>query len=83
MLAGAAPAGPITAEAARMRHRSVTDQPTGFHSSTDQEAIMAKGQKRSSREPKKPKAEKPKPATGATSILKEKPGSGSRTWAWA
>ena len=39
---------------------------------------MAEGQKRSSREPKKPKAEKPKPATGATSILKEKPGSGSR-----
>jgi hypothetical protein len=39
---------------------------------------MAKGQKRSSREPKKPKAEKPKPATGTTSILKEKPGSGSR-----
>jgi hypothetical protein len=35
---------------------------------------MAKGQKRSSREPKKPKAEKPKPATGATSILKGKPG---------
>jgi len=39
---------------------------------------MAKGQKRSSREPKKPKAEKPKPATGTTSILKKKPGSGSR-----
>ena len=46
-----------------------------FLSVTD---IMAKGQKRSSREPKKPKAEKPKPATGTTSILKEKPGSGSR-----
>ncbi|MGO9474935.1 MAG: hypothetical protein ACLPWS_16270 [Rhodomicrobium sp.] len=38
---------------------------------------MAKGQKRSSREPKKPKAEKPKHAAGATSILKEKPGGGS------
>ena len=37
---------------------------------------MAKGQKRSNREPKKPKAEKPKPAVGSTSILKEKPGSG-------
>jgi hypothetical protein len=40
-----------------------------------QETIMAKGQKRSNREPKKPKAEKPKPAAGSTSILK--PGSGS------
>jgi hypothetical protein len=40
--------------------------------------IMAKGQKRSSREPKKPKAGKPKPAVGkSTSILKEKSGSGS------
>jgi len=29
------------------------------------------------REPKKPKAEKPKPAAGATKIVKEKPGSGS------
>jgi hypothetical protein len=34
---------------------------------------MAKGQKRSNREPKKPKAEKPKPAPGHTPILK--PGS--------
>ena len=39
-----------------------------------QEAIMAKGQKRSSREPKKPKTDKPKPA--ATS-LKEKPSGAS------
>jgi hypothetical protein len=28
------------------------------------EAIMAKGQKRSTREPKKPKKEKPKPTAG-------------------
>jgi hypothetical protein len=35
---------------------------------------MAKGQKRSSREPKKPKAEKPKPGAGSASVLK--PGSG-------
>ncbi len=40
-----------------------------------QEAIMAKGQKRSNREPKKPKAEKPKPAAGHTAA--SKPGSGS------
>ena len=40
---------------------------------------MAKGQKRSNREPKKPKAEKPKPAVGSASVLKEKTGSGSAT----
>jgi hypothetical protein len=34
---------------------------------------MAKGQKRSSREPKKPKAEKPKPAATSASIPKGKP----------
>jgi hypothetical protein len=38
---------------------------------------MAKGQKRSSREPKKPKAEKPKPAAISSSFLKEKPSGGS------
>jgi hypothetical protein len=39
---------------------------------------MAKGQKRSNREPKKLKAEKPKPAAAASpSFLKEKPGGGS------
>ncbi len=36
---------------------------------------MAKGQQRSNREAKKPKAEKPKAApSGATRIVKEKPG---------
>lgn len=40
---------------------------------------MAKGQKRSNREPKKPKAEKPKPAAGAAHLFKEKPGGGSGT----
>ena len=44
-----------------------------------QEKIMAKGQKRSNREPKKPKAEKPKPAAGSTSIVKHKPASGLGT----
>jgi len=34
---------------------------------------MAKGQNRSSREPKKPKADKPKPAATSTSLLKKKP----------
>jgi len=38
---------------------------------------MAKGQKRSNREPKKPKAEKRKPAVGSTSFSKEKPSSAS------
>ncbi|MGA7327778.1 MAG: hypothetical protein WBX25_25635 [Rhodomicrobium sp.] len=38
---------------------------------------MAKGQKRSSREPKKPKAEKPKAAAASASIVKEKPSGGS------
>jgi len=37
---------------------------------------MAKGQKRSSREPKKPKAKKPKPAAPSSSFLKEKFGAG-------
>jgi hypothetical protein len=38
---------------------------------------MAKGQKRSNREAKKPKAEKPKPAQASGSIVKEKPSGGS------
>jgi len=38
---------------------------------------MAKGQKRSSREPKKPKAKKSKPTAPSSSFLKEKPGGGS------
>ena len=40
---------------------------------------MARGQKRSNREPKKPKAEKPKPTAGGASIVKEKPGSGLKS----
>jgi hypothetical protein len=39
---------------------------------------MAKGQKRTNREPKKPKAEKPKSAP-ASPFAKEKPGAGSGT----
>jgi hypothetical protein len=35
---------------------------------------MAKGQKRSNREPKKLKAAKPKPAAASPTFLKEKPG---------
>ena len=38
---------------------------------------MAKGQKRSNREPKKSKAERPKPAAASPSILKGKPGTGA------
>ncbi len=38
---------------------------------------MAKGQKRSSREPKKPKAEKPKAGAAASPFSKEKPGAGA------
>jgi hypothetical protein len=41
------------------------------------EVIMAKGQKRSSREPKKPKAEKPKAPAPSPPFLKEKPGAKS------
>ena len=40
--------------------------------SAREETIMAKGQKRSGREAKKPKAEKKKPAT-ATSVFTEPP----------
>jgi hypothetical protein len=54
----------------------------GYHkkliSLPSEEAIMAKGQKRSSRESKKPKAEKPKTATTSSSFLKEKPSGGSK-----
>ena len=38
---------------------------------------MAKGQKRSNREPKKPKAAKPKPSAPSPSFLKGKPGTSS------
>ena len=41
---GAAPA--ITAEAARMRHRSVTDPPTGFHSFTNPGGNHGQGPKK-------------------------------------
>jgi hypothetical protein len=40
---------------------------------------MAKGQKRSGREPTKPKAEKPKPAVTAASPLKRKIAGGPET----
>jgi hypothetical protein len=40
------------------------------------EAVMAKGQNRSNREPKTPKAKKPEPAGPFSTFLKEKPGAG-------
>jgi hypothetical protein len=59
------------------------DQPLQAQSATcagpTEEATMAKGQKRSSREPKKPKAEKPKPAGGGSASISKETGGGSGT----
>jgi hypothetical protein len=48
----------------------------GANLPADQEPTMAKGQQRSNREAKKPKAEKPKPAATSSFTDKAKPKSG-------
>ncbi|MGO9475147.1 MAG: hypothetical protein ACLPWS_17350 [Rhodomicrobium sp.] len=58
-------------QACKVRGRRPQNDITSFL--LTMEPIMAKGQKRSSREPKKPKAKKPNPAAPSSSFLKEKP----------
>ena len=57
----------------KQRKRSTADMPFRDRAKTSEEQFMSKGQKRSNREPKKPKRLKPKtPASGTSSAVQTK-----------